>query len=183
MVRASGKRTGRVAMRLRSECVAGAEVMRATSTSVASNPISAANAGAAIIGEATACSMSARNRSGACLSRPDARQLTPNRTGTAKDVHAVAASTMAGLTCSPLAIPILSREVRQIMENDGHEEEQIYGRANHRLSQAGRCGNAGQGTVPQGRLQRRHLLQVASKVRRHGCVRCQAAEGAGGRKR
>src|SRR3990172_1248428 len=29
------------------------------------------------------------------------------------------------------------------MENDGHEEEQIYGRTNHRLSQAGRCGNAG----------------------------------------
>jgi hypothetical protein len=39
-------------------------VTRVISTSVGSNPIRATSAGAAIIGEATACSMSPKNRSG-----------------------------------------------------------------------------------------------------------------------
>ena len=66
------------------------------SASVESRPISAASAGAAIIGEATACSISARNRSGEDLSMPAARQPTPISAGTAIMVQAEAASTMPG---------------------------------------------------------------------------------------
>ena len=61
------------------------------------------------------------------------------------------------------------------LENDGHEKEQIHRGADHRFHQAGRGRPADQGAVPQGRLQRCHLLQVARQVRRHGCARCQAA--------
>ena len=66
------------------------------STSVASSPISAASAGDAIIGDATVCSMMPRNRSGDCLSKPVARQMTPTSKGTTSVDHAVAASTMPG---------------------------------------------------------------------------------------
>ncbi|OWK22592.1 hypothetical protein AJ87_42625 [Rhizobium yanglingense] len=40
---------------------------------------------------------------------------------------------------------------------------------------------AGLGALPQARCQRRQHLQVESQVRRHGRVRSQAAEDAGGR--
>lgn len=35
------------------------------------------------------------------------------------------------------------------MENDGHEEEQIQRRTDHRFSETGRCRDADQGAVPQ----------------------------------
>ena len=38
------------------------------------------------------------------------------------------------------------------MENDGHEEEQIYRRTDHWFLEAGRSGHANQGVVPQRRL-------------------------------
>ncbi len=66
------------------------------------------------------------------------------------------------------------------MENDGHEEEQIQRITDHRFSKTGRCGDADQGSVPQGGLQRGRVLQVTRQVRRHGYVRRQATEGAGG---
>ena len=56
------------------------------------------------------------------------------------------------VTCPLPAVPSKRREVRQIMENDGHEEEQIQRRADHWFSQAGRCRGADQGPVPQGGL-------------------------------
>jgi hypothetical protein len=56
-------------------------------------------------------------------------------------------------------------------ENDGHEEEQIHRRTDHRVPAAGRGWPADQGTVPQWRLQRRHLLQVARQVWRHAGFR------------
>lgn len=56
------------------------------------------------------------------------------------------------MTCPLPAVPSKRREVRQIMENDGHEEEQIQRRADHWFSQAGRCRGADQGPVPQGGL-------------------------------
>jgi len=37
-------------------------------------------------------------------------------------------------------------------ENDGHEEEQIHRRTNHRVHQTGRGWHADQGAVPQGRF-------------------------------
>lgn len=39
------------------------------------------------------------------------------------------------------------------LEQDGHEEEQIYRRTDHWLSQTGRGWYASQGTVPQWRVQ------------------------------
>ena len=53
-----------------------------------------ASPGAAIIGEATACSISRRNRSGERTSMPIATQLTPKMEGTASAVHSVAATMM-----------------------------------------------------------------------------------------
>src|SRR5580704_14882288 len=61
----------------------------------------AAKAGAAIIGEATACSISARNSAGERASRCVKRQAVPIKAGTTKDVHAVAASTRPGLRIWP----------------------------------------------------------------------------------
>jgi hypothetical protein len=47
------------------------------------------------------------------------------------------------------AVPLDSREVRQTLENDGYEEEQIQRRTDHWLFEAG-CGrHANQGVVPQ----------------------------------
>src|SRR5882762_4252136 len=66
------------------------------SASVESSPISAASAGAAIIGDATACSISPRNRSGDDVSTPAARQQMPISAGTAIMVQPEAASTMPG---------------------------------------------------------------------------------------
>jgi hypothetical protein len=57
------------------------------------------------------------------------------------------------------------------LENDGHENQQVQRGTDHGVPQAGGGRRAGQGRVPQGRLQRRHLLQVASQVRRHGRAR------------
>ena len=53
--------------------------------------------------------------------------------------------------------PVESREVRQIMENGGHEDEQIHGK-NHRFPQAGRTGDADQGAMTQGGRLGRHIL-------------------------
>ena len=64
---------------------------------MASSPITAANAGAAIIGDATACSINAKKRPGERACSPASRQHTPNKVGRAKEVHAVAVSTTAGL--------------------------------------------------------------------------------------
>lgn len=44
----------------------------------------------------------------------------------------------------------LVRSVNQ--ENDGHEEKQIHGGADHRVHPPGRGGDAGEGVMPQGRL-------------------------------
>ncbi|MDN7521197.1 PDDEXK nuclease domain-containing protein [Burkholderia sp. AU45251] len=60
-------------------------------------------------------------------------------------------------------------------ENDGHEEEQVHRGADHRVYPPGRGGDADQGVVPQRRLQRRDVLQVAVQVRRHGRGRRQTA--------
>jgi SAM-dependent methyltransferase len=56
-------------------------------------------------------------------------------------------------------------------ENDGHEEEQIHRRTDHRVPAPGRGRPTDQGTVPQWRLQRRHLLQMARQVWRHAGFR------------
>jgi hypothetical protein len=45
---------------------------------------------------------------------------------------------------------IFRKSVNQ--ENDGHEEEQIHRRTNHRVHQPGRGRRADQGAVPQGRF-------------------------------
>jgi hypothetical protein len=65
-------------------------------TRVASNPINAASAGEAIIGDATACSINARNRSGELRSTSTQTQIMPAIVGTATMVHAVAANTIPG---------------------------------------------------------------------------------------
>jgi hypothetical protein len=66
------------------------------STSVESSPISATSAGDAIIGEATACSISPRNRSGDALSNPVTTLPMPNSSGTMSALHTVAAITSIG---------------------------------------------------------------------------------------
>ncbi len=72
------------------------EVTSVISTSVASSPISAASAGDAIIGEAMACSISARNRSGVWVSAAAKCADRPTSAGTAIVVQPVAISTSAG---------------------------------------------------------------------------------------
>src|SRR5690606_35299829 len=57
-------------------------------------------------------------------------------------------------------------------------EEALFRRADHRLPARGRGRTAGQGAVPQARLQRGVVLPVAEQVRRHERARCQAPEGA-----
>ena len=76
---------------------------------MASSPMTAAKAGAAIIGEATACSISARNSGGERVSRCINRQAVPIKTGTTKDVHAVAASTRPGLRTWPRNAAVSTR--------------------------------------------------------------------------
>jgi hypothetical protein len=71
-------------------------VTNVTSTSVASSPMRAASEGAAIIGEATACNIGARNRSGERASSPPKWNIVPTIASTASVVQAVAASSSAG---------------------------------------------------------------------------------------
>ena len=71
-------------------------VTNVVNTSVASSPITAANAGAAIMGEAIPCSINPKKRSGDCVFSPASRQDAPNKLGRTKEVHTVAVSTRAG---------------------------------------------------------------------------------------
>ena len=79
------------------------------SASVESSPITEASAGAAIIGEETACSISARKRAGECVSRPAMRQPAPEIKGTPSMVHAVAATTMPGRRSNSRRAPMSTR--------------------------------------------------------------------------
>jgi IS5 family transposase len=55
-------------------------------------------------------------------------------------------------------------------ENGGHEKEQVQRRADHRFPEPSHGRDAGEGSVPTGRLQRGHVLQVAGLgwLERHG---------------
>ena len=82
------------------------------------------------------------------------------------------------LTLPPKMPSILSR-VRS-MGGDGHETEQVSRGTDHRHPQRAPGGVASRRALPQVRGQRRDVLQVAVQVRRHGGIRRQEAEGAGG---
>ena len=82
------------------------------------------------------------------------------------------------LTLPPKTPWILSR-VRS-MGGDGHETEQVSRGTDHRHPQRAPGGVASRRALPQVRGQRRDVLQVAVQVRRHGGIRRQEAEGAGG---
>ena len=84
----------------------------------------------------------------------------------------------AQLTLPPKMPSILSR-VRS-MGGDGHETEQVSRGTDHRHPQRAPGGVASRRALPQVRGQRRDVLQVAVQVRRHGGIRRQEAEGAGG---
>ena len=87
---------------------------------------------------------------------------------------------LAGLqvTLPPKMPSILSR-VRS-MGGDGHETEQVSRGTDHRHPQRAPGGVASRRALPQVGGQRRDVLQVAVQVRRHGGIRRQEAEGAGG---
>jgi hypothetical protein len=51
-----------------------------------------------------------------------------------------------------------------LQEKDGHEEEPVHRRTDHRVLEAGRGRRADQGPVSQGRLGRRNVLRVARAV-------------------
>ncbi len=82
------------------------------------------------------------------------------------------------LTLPPKTPWILSR-VRS-MGGDGHETEQVSRGTDHRHPQRAPGGVASRRALPQVRGQRRDVLEVAVQVRRHGGIRRQEAEGAGG---
>ena len=82
------------------------------------------------------------------------------------------------VTLPPKTPSILSR-VRS-MGGDGHETEQVSRGTDHRHPQRAPGGVASRRALPQVRGQRRDVLQVAVQVRRHGGIRRQEAEGAGG---
>src|SRR5690606_22480420 len=73
--------------------------------------------------------------------------------------------------------------VKSVNQEDGHEEESLHHRADHRVHQAGRRRDGGVGAGPSERLQPRQLLRLAGEVRRPGGRGRQAAEGAGVRER
>ena len=82
------------------------------------------------------------------------------------------------LTLPPKMPSILSR-VRS-MGGDGHETEQVSRGTDHRHPQRAPGGVASRRALRQVRGQRRDVLQVAVQVGRHGGIRRQEAEGAGG---
>ena len=53
--------------------------------------------------------------------------------------------------------------VKSVFREENGREEAFYRRTNHWVSEAGRGGDSDQGSVPQRRLQRRDVLQVALK--------------------
>jgi len=59
----------------------------------------------------------------------------------------------ASVTCSRRSVPVIFPKDPSILENDGHEKEQIHGRTDHWVSASGRGGYGSQGVVPQARLQ------------------------------
>ena len=69
------------------------------------------------------------------------------------------------------------------MRRGGGREEAVYGGADHRLSEGGRCGDGGEGSVPSAWVFGRELLPVARQVRGHDGLGCKTAEGAGVRER
>jgi hypothetical protein len=64
----------------------------------------------------------------------------------------------AGLTC-PAGFSATGRLVESVFrKGNGHKEVEIYGRADHRVSEAGREWHGSQGAVPQAWIQRRDVL-------------------------
>ena len=85
----------------------------------------------------------------------------------------------AGMVDLAPKMPSILSRVRS-MGGDGHETEQVSRGTDHRHPQRAPGGVASRRALPQVRGQRRDVLQVAVQVRRHGGIRRQEAEGAGG---
>src|SRR5690606_36676828 len=61
-----------------------------------------------------------------------------------------------------------------------HEEEQVYGRADHRHPGGVGCRCTDERVVPEARHQCEHVLSLEEEARRHGCLRGAPSQAAAG---